>query len=57
MFFCLILACLGLLTSVQAARNVVATLTVNNGGRWGNWHDADFCPSKTYANGFRLKVC
>jgi hypothetical protein len=37
-------------------RNVVKTLRVYNGGRWGDWNLAQYCPHGQYATGYRLKV-
>jgi hypothetical protein len=37
-------------------RNVVKSLRVYNGGKWGDWSVAEFCPKGQYAIGFKLKV-
>ena len=37
-------------------RNVVKTLRVYNGGKWGDWNSAQFCPHGQFATGYRLKV-
>ncbi|XP_032624988.1 vitelline membrane outer layer protein 1-like [Chelonoidis abingdonii] len=37
------------------ARRLLYTLTVPNGGQWGEWGKMDFCPSG-FASGFQLKV-
>lgn len=37
-------------------RQVTKVLSVSNGGPWGAWHPAKFCPSNSYAVGFNLKV-
>ena len=37
-------------------RNVVKTLRVYNGCKWGDWGAAQFCPKGQYATGYRLKV-
>lgn len=37
-------------------RNVVKTLQVYNGGNWGDWNSAQFCPHGQYATGYRMKV-
>ena len=37
-------------------RNVVKTLRVYNGGRWGDWNPAQYCPHGQYATGYRLKI-
>ncbi|NWH40142.1 VMO1 protein, partial [Chloropsis hardwickii] len=33
-----------------------ATLSVENGGHWGHWGDPEFCPGRSFASGFQLKV-
>ncbi|XP_041649441.1 vitelline membrane outer layer protein 1 homolog [Cheilinus undulatus] len=33
-----------------------SVLSVNNGGQWGDWHNADMCPENYYAIGFSLRV-
>lgn len=38
-------------------RSVVKTLRVYNGGRWGDWSHAQFCPRGQYATGYKMKVC
>ncbi|XP_045187604.1 vitelline membrane outer layer protein 1-like [Mercenaria mercenaria] len=35
---------------------VVQTLTVNNGGKWGDWGSAVFCPPGSYAAGYDMKI-
>jgi len=37
-------------------RIVVQTLRVLNGGKWGDWNVAQFCPHGQYATGYRMKV-
>jgi hypothetical protein len=37
-------------------RNVVKSLRVYNGGKWGDWNTAQFCPKGQYATGYRMKV-
>ncbi|NXV05944.1 VMO1 protein, partial [Cettia cetti] len=33
-----------------------STLSVENGGQWGQWGDPEFCPGRAFASGFQLKV-
>ncbi|NXY65515.1 VMO1 protein, partial [Callaeas wilsoni] len=33
-----------------------ATLSVENGGHWGQWGDPEFCPGRSFASGFQMKV-
>lgn len=40
----------------DAPRKVVKVLTVNNGGKWGDWHGPHFCADGTYAVGYNMKV-
>ena len=40
----------------DAPRKVVKVLTVDNGGRWGDWHGPHFCAAGTYAVGYNMKV-
>ncbi|KAL3837147.1 hypothetical protein ACJMK2_022525 [Sinanodonta woodiana] len=37
-------------------RNVVRNLIVNNGGKWGDWHDPDFCAEGSFAVGYNMKI-
>ena len=37
-------------------RQVTETLTVSNGDRWGDWHEASYCASGTFASGYDMKV-
>lgn len=37
-------------------RSVVRTLSVSNGGRWGEWQEPSFCPNGQFASGYRLKI-
>ena len=37
-------------------RNVVKTLSVDNGAEAGTWRREEFCPTGTYATGFKQKV-
>ncbi|XP_061443594.1 vitelline membrane outer layer protein 1 homolog [Rhineura floridana] len=39
-----------------ANRRNYSTISVVNGGRWGDWTWSDFCPEKSYASGFSVKV-
>ena len=32
------------------------TLTVDNGGPWGNWRYVTFCPEGTFAVGYKMKA-
>ncbi|XP_053572109.1 vitelline membrane outer layer protein 1 [Bombina bombina] len=32
------------------------TISVSNGGRWGNWGSTNWCPSGSVARGFSVKV-
>ena len=38
------------------SRSVVTSLRVYNGGKWGDWNVAQYCPKGEYATGYRLKV-
>ena len=40
----------------DAPRKVVKVLSVDNGGRWGEWHGPHFCAEGTYAVGYEMKV-
>ena len=46
----------GFLVVHDAPRKVVKVLTVDNGGRWGDWHGPHFCADGTYAVGYNMKV-
>ena len=46
----------GYLLVHDAPRKVVKVLTVDNGGRWGDWHGPHFCAAGTYAVGYNMKV-
>ncbi|NXD46989.1 VMO1 protein, partial [Copsychus sechellarum] len=37
-------------------RDEPGVLTVTNGGQWGHWGNAQFCPPGSFANGLQLKV-
>ncbi|KAL3881708.1 hypothetical protein ACJMK2_028109 [Sinanodonta woodiana] len=37
-------------------RNVVRTLTVDNGAQWGDWHFPDFCAEGSFAVGYNQKI-
>ena len=37
-------------------RTSTRTLTVDNGGIWGNWRPIKYCPEHTFAVGYKLKL-
>ena len=37
-------------------RNVLKTLSVDNGAVWGDWHAPAFCAEGSYAVGYYMKV-
>ena len=37
-------------------RGHTGIISVNNGGIWGEWREAQFCPLNTFAVGYSLKV-
>ncbi|XP_044874583.1 vitelline membrane outer layer protein 1-like [Mauremys mutica] len=49
---CLLLCCC---FQDAGARRYTETITVSNGGQWGEWGEMEFCPHG-FANGFELKV-
>ncbi|XP_039353096.1 vitelline membrane outer layer protein 1-like [Mauremys reevesii] len=49
---CLLLCCC---FQDAGARRYTETITVSNGGQWGEWGVMEFCPHG-FANGFELKV-
>ncbi|KAL3881302.1 hypothetical protein ACJMK2_027755 [Sinanodonta woodiana] len=40
----------------NAPRSAVKILAVSNGGPWGTWYQAQFCPSGSYAVGYNMKI-
>jgi hypothetical protein len=40
----------------NASREVVKTITVDNGGEWGWFRNIEFCPEGQFAIGYKLKV-
>ncbi|GAB0201165.1 vitelline membrane outer layer protein 1 [Grus japonensis] len=36
--------------------NPTRMISVDNGGPWGEWGDPEFCPKRSHATGFQLKV-
>ena len=36
--------------------HVVSTISVTNGGQWGSWMTAVYCPNGSFANGYAMKV-
>ncbi|KAG9266125.1 hypothetical protein AMEX_G20630 [Astyanax mexicanus] len=45
-----------LLASAKGQRAIKSILTVPNGAHWGDWGEAEMCPTNYYAAGFSLKV-
>ncbi|XP_069505884.1 vitelline membrane outer layer protein 1 homolog [Ambystoma mexicanum] len=50
------LAALLLLCTCVDGRTPSNTISVPNGGPWGDWEFMDMCPAKQYARGFSLKI-
>ncbi|XP_028845201.1 vitelline membrane outer layer protein 1-like [Denticeps clupeoides] len=42
--------------SVKFADIQLVSISVSNGGKWGNWADIKMCPRGSFAKGFSLKV-
>ncbi|XP_066485039.1 vitelline membrane outer layer protein 1 homolog [Tiliqua scincoides] len=61
LFVCFTSACDRKITSVSSngvfsGRKNHSSISVGNGGTWGQWTWVDMCPNRTYAIGFSIKV-